>query len=314
MRTACTYDAADVPRKGSQQLLSELLADDDGLRCKPIGIWSVWKLAALHLYFSAFATACKSVGGGFYVDGFAGPGVGRVRNSKPDYFAWGSPLLAMRCEPPFQQCLFIELNESNCDTLRQRVGALGGTAQVHQGDVNRIAADLIASEVPNWAPCFCLLDQQGGELDWMTVEAIAGVPGRRRKPELMILFPLRMALVRLLSIAGDIDPKSVARWNSTLGTTAWRAIYEGRVRGEISPSDAQRKYLELFESRLKELGYAHVTSKVISAPRAAGRVRQEMYHLVFATDSDTGFRIMSHVFERPYSLDFPVTQKPPLFE
>jgi len=42
--------------------------------------------------------------------------------------------------------------------------------------------------------------------------------------------------------------------------------------------------------------------------------RQEMYHLIFATDHPAGQEIMRDVFQRHYVLDLPVSGRWPLFE
>jgi hypothetical protein len=130
----------------------------------------------------------------------------------------------------------------------------------------------------------------------------------------MILFPLRMSLLRLLSVGDALSEQSATRWDSTLGNHDWFAIYGARLAGEIDPTEAQRRYLELYIAGLKSIGYKYVTSSVITGPRAVGLKRQEMYHLIFATDSDAGFRIMGDVMKRPYALDMPVSRQPTLFE
>lgn len=302
-----------VARKTSQQLLAELEAQDDGLIAKPVGVWSIEKLATLMLYFHAFTLACKTAGGGFYFDGFAGPGMCRVRNAQPlPYRAWGSPLLALKTEPLFERCILTELDPRNADALRKRTAAYGKRAGVNEEDVNAAAARIIAQEVPSWAPAFCLLDQQGGELHWQTVQDIASVPNRRRKPELMILFPLRMALLRMLSVDRRPLPAYVERWDLTFGHHGWEAIYTDRLSGRLTPREAQTAYVDMYMRGLRDLGYGFVRSRMISAPRSLGRQRQEMYHLVFATDHERGNEIMKDVFKRPYALDFIATQQPPL--
>ncbi len=300
-----------MKRKTSAELVKELEAPDDGGVSKPVGVWSLEKLATLMLYFRAFTRAC---GGGYYFDGFSGPGVCRVRNPATfPYLAWGSPMLALQTDPPFEKCIFVDLDERNVAALRRRITG-HDNALLHAGDVNEVAASLIRTAVPSSAPVFCLLDQQGGELLWSTVEQIAAVPGRRRRPELLILFPLRMALLRLLSVQKPLLEKFSERWDLVFGHHDWFPIYRARLAGDITPVEAHRGYVDLYTAGLRGLGYAFVTSKVISAPRMVGRPRQEMYHLVFATDSDVGNKIMSHVFKRPYALDFVVSGRPRLFD
>lgn len=304
-----------MPRKSSQEILLELQADDDGRLVKPIGIWSLEKLASLLLYFRAFSTACQSVGGGYYLDGFAGPGICRVRHAQPGpYYAWGSPLLALRNTPSFERCILLDIKLRNFDTLRARSAAYGAKTTVHCGDVNEEIDMLVRDQVPPRAPCFCLFDPQGTELAWSTLVRVAATPKRIRKPELLILFPLRMALLRLLTTQRAVNPEMSDQLDRTFGSHAWASIHKARVKGEFDPTEAQARYLGLYCGGLRELGYGWVRSKAIMAPRAPGLRRQEMYHLIFATDHEAGDKIMEDVFRRPYILDFPVSGRLPLFE
>ncbi|MDO8614356.1 MAG: three-Cys-motif partner protein TcmP [Dehalococcoidia bacterium] len=302
-----------MARKDDTQILAELAADDDGLRTKPVGVWSLEKLATLLLYFQAFTTACKSVGGGYYVDGLSGPGVCRIRNAQPlPYFAWGSPLLALRTKPDFQRCLFIEVKEASAAALQQRIVPFGARGDIYPGDVNEVAPRLVREEVPPGAPCFCLFDQQGTEVGWHTIASVATTPGRRRKPELMILLPLQMSLLRLLSTNRPITGANALRMNFVYGNDEWRLIYESRLAGDVTPGEAREQYLDLYCNRLRGLQYKYVQSRIIRAPRAPGQRRQDMYYLVFATDHEAGSQIMEDVFRRGYALDFPVTAQPRL--
>jgi len=306
-----------VARKSSKELIAELAAEDDGLLAKPVGVWSLEKLAILHLYFGAFTTASKSLGGGYYFDGFAGPGMCKVRNPVGlPYLSWGSPILALNSAPGFERCIFLELSDRNADALQERVKRTIRTAkaEVHVGDVNVIARTILEQVVPKWASCFCLLDQQGGELLWSTVMDLASIPGRKRKPELLILFPLRMSLLRLLSVSKPVPASFARRWDLVFGHHGWAAVHQARLDGLLTPEQARAEYLSMYELGLKDLGYSFVRARPISAPRAVGQQRQEMYHLVFATDHERGDAIMEDVFKRPYALDFVASGQSTLFE
>jgi len=302
-------------RKTSQQILAELEAEDDGLLTRPIGIWSLEKLATLLLYFRAFTSASRKAGGGYYVDGMAGPGICRLRRAQPrPYLACGSPLLALRTQPQFQQCSFLEIDQRKVDALRARVASYAERAAVYQGDVNSDLARLVKAQVPALAPCFCLLDPQGIELSFETISAVACTPGRRRKPELLVLFPLRMALLRLLTLSRPVGAETEERLHQAFGDREWLNIYDARRKGHITATSAGTEYLKLYCGKVRALGYGWVGSKAIVAPRAPGTRRQEMYHLIFATDHPAGAEIMQDVFQRPYVLDFPVSGRLPLFE
>ena len=301
-------------RKTSQEILAELKVEDDGLPARPIGIWSLEKLATLLLYFRAFTKACDKAGGGYYVDGMAGPGICRLRGARPPYLACGSPLIALRTQPGFQRCSFLEIDHRKVDALRARVASYAHRAAVYQGDVNSDLRRLIQDQVPAPAPCFCFLDPQGIELSFDTIAAVARTPGRRRKPELLVLFPLRMALLRLLTLDRPIPARTEERLHAAFGGREWLDIYDARRKGQITAETAQKGYLKLYCDKVRALGYVWVQSKAIEAPRAPGLRRQEMYHLVFATDNAAGEKIMRHVFQRHYVLDFPVSGRLPLFE
>ena len=302
-------------RKTSQQILAELEAEDDGLFTRPIGTWSLEKLATLLLYFGAFSNACRSAGGGYYVDGLSGPGVCRIKGARqPPYRVWGSPLLALRTRPEFLRCVLLDKNARTVEVLRARVAGYGDRARVYEGDVNLELARLIQEQVPPRAPCFCLLDPQCTELSWAAVSSVALTPGRTRKPELLILFPLKMGLLRLLTTKRPISPERRERLDSTFPSREWWTIYVDRLEGKISPARGRSRYLDLYCGGIKALGYRWVRSKPIKAPLGPGMQRKEMYHLVFATDHPAGDKIMQDVFQRPYALDFPVSGQPPLFE
>jgi three-Cys-motif partner protein len=302
-------------RKTSQQILAELEAEDDGLLTRPIGIWSLEKLATLLLYFRAFTTACGKAGGGYYVDGMAGPGICRLRGARPrPYLACGSPLIALRSQPEFQQCIFLEIDRRKVQALRARTAAYGERAGVYQGDVNLDLARLLRDQVPSWAPCFCFLDPQGIELSFDTISAVACTPGRKLKPELLVVFPRRMALLRLLTLSRPVGLEMEGRLDAAFGGHEWFKIYEARRSGHIAADDAEVRYLDLYCDKVRALGYRRVQSKAIVAPRAPGMRRQGMYHLIFATDHPAGEEIMRDVFRRQYVLHFRVSLQPPLFE
>jgi three-Cys-motif partner protein len=249
------------------------------------------------------------------VDGFAGPGMCRVKNARPGpYYAWGSPLLGLRNSPAFERCTLLDIRPRNVEALRARALEYGQMSTIHCGDVNHELHRLVRELVPSGAPCFCLLDPQGIELAWSTIQRISQIPGRKRKPELLILFPLRMALLRLMTTQRAIRPEMSDRLDISFGSHEWATVHKARLDGQISPGEAQVQYLDEYCSGLRNLGYRWVRWKAITAPRAPGLPRQEMYHLIFATDHDAGDKIMEDVFRRPYVLDFPVSAQHRLFE
>ena len=126
------------------------------------------------------------------------------------------------------------------------------------------------------------------------------------------MFPLQMGIVRLLTTSAVMSRPSEERVDRIFPSPDWRHIYQGRLAGKISPADAMGEYVQLYCEGLKKLGYRHTNTRVISARTVAGARERELYYLIFASDSDTGDRIMKDVMTRTYDLDFPVTQQPRL--
>jgi three-Cys-motif partner protein len=300
-------------RRSDLDIFSQLAAEPDNLFARPIGTWTLEKLGMLALYLDAFTRVC---GGGYYVDGLSGPGKNRIRDARPpfeNFHVWGSPLVALRTQPPFERCVLVELKRKNVNALAERAKPFGNRAQVIQGDVNAVLAETVSAQVPGNRPCFCLLDPAGTELVWRTIVGVARTPGRRNKPELLILFPLQMGIVRLLTTSKAMSLAWEERVDRVFPGPDWRRVYQDRLAGKISPTDAKSEYVALYCQGLKQLGYLYVSTRLISARMMAGGRQRELYYLIFASDSDTGNRIMKDVMERPLDLNFPVTQQPRLF-
>jgi three-Cys-motif partner protein len=156
------------------------------------------------------------------------------------------------------------------------------------------------------------LDPEGTELAWQTVASIALTPARRNKPELLILFPIQMGIVRLLTTDSQMSQASEQHVDRVFPSRDWRDVYIRRLAHQISPADAIDAYVQLYGEGLEGLGYRHWERRVISARTVPGGRERELYYLVFASDSDTGDRIMKDVMNRSYDLDFPVTRQPRL--
>ncbi len=135
------------------QLEADLWADPDGLAVRRIGIWSLEKLAVVRLYTEGFTGACKEARESYYVDGFSGPGLSRVRvpMASGDLHVWGSPLIALRTRPQFTRCVLLELDIQSCDALRSRTAPYSDRAAIIRGDVNRDLVPAVREHVPAWA-------------------------------------------------------------------------------------------------------------------------------------------------------------------
>jgi three-Cys-motif partner protein len=266
--------------------------EDDGLLAREGQPWALDKLGILEKYDGAFCTACKNTPGWYYVEGFAGPGVNLIRTTVR---VAGSPLIALDAAPEFRKCILVERGARSAEALTRRTEVYGARAVVLRGDCNRDLIPLMAEHVNPNAPCLAVLDPEGLELHWSTVEAIAGFknPGRS-KVEQLILLPTNTGFIRLLTVDRDPEPWAVARLDRMFGSDEWRPIYRDRIEGRISPTVARDRYVILYQDRLRGLGYQTVLERAIRSDGWSGAIR---YFLIFATDNATGEAIMDSCFQ-----------------
>jgi three-Cys-motif partner protein len=150
-----------------------------------------------------------------------------------------------------------------------------GRCEVVPGDVNVELPRLIA-QMSRRSPTFVFLDPEGIEPKWSTIQAIAPW-----QTELLINFPLGMAIKRNLNSAKVTD---------YFGTEDWRAVF-----GD-GGSEAGRRLLDFYKERLKGLGWKHTTD---ADPEIAATGGQRLYHLIFVSKVEAGSRIMKWVHQQP---------------
>ena len=119
--------------------------------------------------------------------------------------------------------------------------------------------------------------------------------------------------MRLLPKKGIVNPRHEEILDKVMPGRDWRDVYQLRLERKISPSEAKDQYVELYRQGFLDMGY-RAFSRAVQAPSIPGGKRRERYQLIFATEHETGEKIMLDVFERPYALDFPVTGQAPLFD
>jgi three-Cys-motif partner protein len=133
------------------------------------------------------------------------------------------------------------------------------------------------------------LDPYGMEVEWTTVEAIAGT----KAIDLWLLFPLGIGVNRLLTRSGEIPASWRTRLNLLLGTEDWYeelyrvertdAVWRGRPRRQGHGGDHRRYFVE----RLKS-----VFPAVAEDPRVLrNSTNCPLYLLCFAVGNENGARI-----------------------
>lgn len=250
--------------------------------------WSLNKLEILAAYLPAFNTASKRSPERIYLDLMAGQpqnteaGTGRLLD--------GSARLALASNPGFTRCAFGELEHAQeLDGDLRRLYP-DKKFKVYDGDCNETVHQMLRDLGPyRRAPTFAFLDQQGAELHWTTMAALAAFRRGNTKVEQWILCSPTMIYRGVKGTNGDLY---AARVDRMYGTDMWRALYEARLNDGIDAETWRREMVNLLRWRLEsELGYVH-TARIPMRMRA----NVEIYDMVFATDHPAGLKIMEHLY------------------
>lgn len=279
------------------------------------GGWTDEKLSIIQKYLRAYTTIMRKHDyfKYAYIDAFAGTGYresevsGMSQNElfpdlrKEDFkrLRDGSARIALRIQPPFRRYIFIEQDKNRFDELQQ----LKEDFPVKSDDIL-----LVNAEANEWLVDRCkhydwkqhravvFLDPFGMQVEWRTVEAIAGTEAI----DLWNLFPVGAAVNRLLVRDGEIPEAWQEKLDSVLGTHDWYDIfYEthpdlmGEIRSQkiISLEGIGRYYVD----RLRSV-FRHVAERPRPLFNSTG---VPLYWLCFASPNETAARIAQDILNRP---------------
>jgi three-Cys-motif partner protein len=191
-----------------------------------------------------------------YIDAFAGTGyreqrveatapqfpnifadeLGELTAAEPQRFLDGSAKIALRVEPPFHRFTFIEYDDdkvAELEKLKTEFPSHAGSIDVRKGDANQAIQQICANWDKKGSRGVLFLDPFGMQVEWATIEAIAGTGCI----DTWILFPF--AANRLMTKSpGDIPTGWRNRLSSLFGTGEWESrFYKQRTLVDIFHGD-----------------------------------------------------------------------------
>ena len=213
----------------------EVLADD-GLRARDNGEWAVEKLDFISTFAPPALKATAAKRSRWYVDLFAGPGINVIRGSARQIE--GSALRAIELTAPrelsiaFTDAIFVNRDHRDHRALNERLAArvAAGRCRIapdrlvtERGDANELISRIMGQIHPR-AYAFVFADMEAPrQFPWTSVQTLRA--SGHESVDLYMLFPLDMALKRLLST----NPCTVAQCSATLtsfyGTDEWRLSF-----------------------------------------------------------------------------------------
>ena len=278
----------------------------DNIRARESGEWAKEKLDFLSFYGPVALTATRTMPQRYYVDLFAGPGLNRVRNGT-DEFA-GSPLRVVELSsdrPPavhFTHAWFVNRDRRDHSALQERIRRRveAGTSHIPTDNIRCIRGDaneeirgvLEATNPRSYMLVFADMESPK-QCPWSSIEALR-THRQHTSVDLYVLFPLGMALKRLLSR----NPATVASATPVLdrffGTDAWRALLSLRqFDSAANNEELGRGLLDLYKRQLNQY-WQHV-DVVGNISRG---MNHRLYKMLFATNSEAGKRIAAWARKR----------------
>jgi three-Cys-motif partner protein len=284
------------------------------------GNWTTEKLEVLSKYLRAYCKIFKSNKNAqyfetIYVDAFAGTGYRRVDTTNdlvllPDLdqqdtqkYLKGSAVIALECEPSFDQYIFIEHKTVHIAELEQlKIKYPNHAVTVKQGDATINLRKLIENTSWKKHRAVVFLDPYGMQVDWSLIEVIA----KTQAIDLWLLFPLGMGVNRLLTRQNEPPQEWADRLTRIFGTDSWRnEFYANRVQPTLFGEEEVRSIKtadfdsigQFMINRLKTI-FPGVAPKPLALLNSRGN---PLYLLCFAAGNPKGaptaLKIAKHLLE-----------------
>jgi three-Cys-motif partner protein len=291
---------------------------------KMVGPWAREKLDALRQYLTFYTRVLKNQGhwckGTIFVDAFAGAGSAQLRppDKRPEVggFFWddveerdtgdaeylkGSPRVALDIPDPFTSYLFIERDPERAGELERLKEEYGGSRhiEIRRGDANAELVALLGSSI-DWRShrAVVFLDPFGMHVPWSTIEALA----KTRAIEVIINFPMGMAIQRRLPRSAEITPAGRKALDDFFGSPEWWEQAYEEVSGFfiLMPEkrrNAAERLLKWYRERLKA-AFGYVSPAQLICNTRGGH----LYYLIWAGPHQKGLDGARHILGRRATL------------
>ncbi len=246
-------------------------ADNLPVRC--FGFWAKDKLYYLERYMNIFNSAMKMKWPKrAYVELFAGPGLGIVRDS--GNILRGSPLIALDQPVPFARHIFVDINPDAIDALSKRTKSLKPAADVKliMGDCNS-SVEAIRKNVDSSYLILTFIDPTGMQAKFSTIRNLT----RDLRMDLIINFPLQ-AINRSYTYALQGHDQ---KYDDFFGSKQWRPA----ITGLTDMRSIGARLLDFYKNQLRTLGYEQFEDLSDDAILVRGPKNIPLYYLFLASKS-----------------------------
>lgn len=277
-----------------------------------VGPWARQKLDGLEAYLNAYTTALKKQSFELiYIDAFAGAGRSKLRNGwtgaddddmsllddefvrAEEQFIEGSPRRALGLQSPFGRYFFFDADPGRAKLLGElKAEYPSREINISVGDGNALIQSLIPRLLGRMTRGVAFLDPYGPHLNWKTLEVL----GKTKKFEVIINFPLGMAINRLITRSGAIPANWRSDLNGCFGSTDWeKLVYAQRTDlfGDTTlhkVDDAAQRLLSYYAGRLEMLFGCVAKPSVVRNSHG-----MPIYFMLWAGPHPLGLKIADYV-------------------
>lgn len=273
------------------------------------GNWTTKKLENIQKYLVAYTTIFKSnpkakYFSTIYIDAFAGTGYRKPSGEDTDSvflpifsdlevqsFYEGSVKLALNTKPRFDKYIFIEQDSDRFEELKKiknEYSSFSKDILIKNEDANAYLKRIC--EKVDWKKfrAVIFLDPYGMQVNWDTITKIS----ETKAIDMWLLFPLGVAINRLLRRDGMLSVKITNRLNNIFGSEDWKEVFYkeeeieslfGKESHIIKVSDFT-KISDYFVSRLKTI-FAGIAENPLPLYNSRNN---PLYLLCFAAANERG--------------------------
>lgn len=254
---------------------------------KPIRKWACHKLECFGDYIEAYTSALGK-GRYCYLELYASGGKCLCKGT--DCVIEDSALRALSTTRKFDHYIIITKDPDDAQSLTHLTASSNSDISIITGNcVNERVLQQAFDLIPRSASTFTLIDPPGyRQLRWSTIRKLAahGHDWKGHKVELLIIFPLEMALLRNLT-----RPDCEASINRLYGHHDWQEISQKRLASKLSLEKMRKKLVKLFMAGLKGLGYKYVEDFTPTSPSS-----HPLYHVISANDSQRRAKLIAEAW------------------
>ena len=269
----------------------------DGLKYQDAGSWAETKYRLIALYDKLFSSGMKyKWDKRVYIDLYAGAGIASIKET--GQLVYGSPLLALLTDDPFDKYIFCEADEEKLNALEQRTKKLSPNADVTfiRGDCNEHISEILKAIPAASSTCkvlsLCFVDPNDLGIKFGTIQALSA-----KFMDFLVLLALNMDANR--NYSNYLNPVS-SKVAEFLCDDDWRTKWQASQSLVQRPPRFPDFLAERFAERMKDLKYLQ-SPRMKEVRLKVGHKNVLLYHLAIFSKNERAYSFWDEVLK--YSTD-----------